>query len=471
MATFGDQFESGQRFAQGLLGTYRDARQRRQLRDINDAQVQQLPPQYTVEDGDQLRAIAAARDPNGNPYYNLTPSADGLGYQVQPNFDAPTVGVAPRQQFRYLGQSFNSAPTPVQMDRAKLRALADVIGQDDPVRAAGVLSNLRADERADQHLGLAVNQDARAQTSFQAAQDDRSERKGIEADRRAFVKQLQAMPEDQLAESLGGAFSADGSGVDAMLTYDPKSKQFIFASKIPGMPSTVMSKAEAIQHAAGVWEMGNGDFTAGMKMVMDGLREQRRMGERQQDLAFKAAEGNATADYRNQSLGLRRQELANQHQERQAALADRQEARKERAADRAERTASQRAQATQLVEDDQGNLVGVTPVFDPKSGAVSYTQAPLGKGLRKPGSVKTLEEQWTKIEQGMGGMPAEEVRARREDFFASRGVAPDSAMALIRSPVNPQTGKPWTRQDYEAFNRRFPKSKVPVPGNGATGSF
>lgn len=483
MATFGSQFESGQRFAQGLIDTYRTARRRRQLGDIQNAQVEQTPAQFTAEDGEQLRALATARDPNGNPYYTVTPSPDGVGYQVQPNFQvngqqAAPVGMAPRQRFQFLGQTFDQAPTQPQMDRTRLRALAGVVGEDDPVRAAGLLASMRSEDRADEQLGM-------TRTTFQNAQADRNERKGIETARREFVKQLQAMPDEQLADQLGSAFSVDGSGVDAMLTFDPKTKQFIFASKIPGMPSTVMSKAEAIQHAASVWEMGNGDFNTGMKMLMDGFREQRRQQERQQDLAARAAEGNASALFRNESLGLQRQQLADTRSfraqtiaeraaDRSQRAADRKADREERAADRTSRAASMRAQSTQLVEDENGNLVALTPTFNPKDGTVDYNQAPL-KGLRKPGTNKTIEQQWQALVKGFGNMPAEEVQRRRIQFEAQNGIAPASELAAIRSGRRAD-GTPLTKEDYLEFNREYPRSKVQIPraimeSGGASGSF
>ena len=56
--SFGAQFLAGQKFAQGLIETYRDAQQRRELDEISKAQPVESS-EFTPEQGQQIEAAAA----------------------------------------------------------------------------------------------------------------------------------------------------------------------------------------------------------------------------------------------------------------------------------------------------------------------------------------------------------------------------------------------------------------------------
>ena len=56
--SFGQQFLSGQQFAQGLIGTYRDAQQRRELEDIANSKPVQSD-ELTAEDSAKVQQAAA----------------------------------------------------------------------------------------------------------------------------------------------------------------------------------------------------------------------------------------------------------------------------------------------------------------------------------------------------------------------------------------------------------------------------
>lgn len=194
----------------------------------------------------------------------------------------------------YLGQTYEGNFTPEMQRAALMNRYADIIGREDPIKG--------------EELRMSAERYARETKDYNEQQD-------IKKGRREEVKRLQGLKPDELVNELGAEFSKDGSGIDAMLTYDPKSKQFLFASNVPGMPSQVLSRAELIQYAMGVWEQGNGDYGAGLKQVIDTVKAQREIGNtnytRAADLAGKSA-----------NLGLKLEDLANDRQ-RTAAIAAR----------------------------------------------------------------------------------------------------------------------------------------------------
>lgn len=115
----------------------------------------------------------------------------------------------------------------------------------------------------------------------------------LEDGRRAEFARLNKLSPEALVETLGGEFSRDGSGVDAMLTYDEKANKYLFASKVPGMPSRTLSKPELMRYALGLWEAGNGDLAAGMQAQIDGIRTQRELRKEDAARAATLASGNA----------------------------------------------------------------------------------------------------------------------------------------------------------------------------------
>lgn len=75
--SFARNFALGQQIAKEALDTYYAARERKRLEDIASAKPEEIQNAYTSQDAEQLRAIANAKDPNGNPYYSLEANADG----------------------------------------------------------------------------------------------------------------------------------------------------------------------------------------------------------------------------------------------------------------------------------------------------------------------------------------------------------------------------------------------------------
>jgi hypothetical protein len=143
----------------------------------------------------------------------------------------------------------------------------------------------------------------------------------LDVGRKAELKRLKSLSPEQFADVVGDAFSRDGSGIDAMLTYDPKTNKFLFASKVPGMPSQTLSRAELENYAMGIWEAGNGDFNSGMATVLSTMKTNRELSNANYDRSVDLAKGDAELYFKgraqnnddqrtrnsNAELGLRRE--------------------------------------------------------------------------------------------------------------------------------------------------------------------
>lgn len=79
--------------------------------------------------------------------------------------------------------------------------------------------------------------------------------------------------------------------------------------------------------------------------------------------------------------------------------------------------------------------------------------------LKKPDK-SGVESAWMDIEKDLykQGMKPADIDASRTQFYASRGFAPQAAVAAIQ--VGKLNGKPMTEADVDSFNTRFPNSAV-----------
>lgn len=493
--TWADRFAAGQRIGQGLMDSYQTARRQRGFRDVADAQVQQVDQPFTAEDGEQLQAIATARDPNGNPYYRLEPSPDGRGYVVHSNFQAEgqtpqPAAIAPRSQYKFLNKTFDQRPDDQTVERLRYGAMADAVARDDPLRGMEMRQAIKRDERDDTRMGMEVKR-------FDAEQDERATKKKLEADRREFFKGLNGMDDEALAAAVGSEFSRDGSGVDAMLTFDPQSRKFLFASNVPGMPSRTLSRGELMNYAMGVWEQGNGDFQAGLRMSMDTIREKRRMDEASRQEAAGIARANADvhykglghdldvkrtdndAAYKQGALANQRAELGERRRHNQAQEGIASQSAKRAASSAARSELASTAQATTYMKDEQGNVVAVTPVINKKTGEVEYKQAPVGKGLSRMGDREPRDPVLASVDREVhaarqNGASPEEINQIVRDGYRRHGRATPELKSIMESGVNPKTGQPFSPEDVEKYNRMHPNDKIPVPKRqprGVTGAW
>lgn len=147
--SFGAQFLAGQKFAQGLIDTYRDAQQRRELGEISKAQPVEIS-EFTPEQGQQIEA-AAAGGKNHIGYddkikaYMVTPKlADGEMGPAQP---VEIARQAPMTEF--LGKKTPGTMTPDQVANARQLAMADVISKSDPIQGMRLQREVKQGERDD----------------------------------------------------------------------------------------------------------------------------------------------------------------------------------------------------------------------------------------------------------------------------------------------------------------------------------
>lgn len=115
--------------------------------------------------------------------------------------------------------------------------------------------------------------------------------------RKAEFKRLNSLSDEQLAAEYK-TFGQDGSGVPAMVDFDPKSRRFMFVSQIPGMPSESLTKAELIASHMSLWEAGNGDFSAGLKGMIESADRQRALQDRSFNRSSTLATGNMNAYFK-----------------------------------------------------------------------------------------------------------------------------------------------------------------------------
>ena len=129
------------------------------------------------------------------------------------------------------------------------------------------------------------------------AAQDRAARLERDAARRAEYERLNGMTNEELARLFSGV-SADGSGVPAMLDFDPKTGRFLLVSQVPGVPSQTLSRAELIQGAMGAWEAGNGDYTQGIKAQVEAAQNQRALIDKAYEQSLNLAKANADIYFR-----------------------------------------------------------------------------------------------------------------------------------------------------------------------------
>lgn len=275
-------FRAGSDVARQAIQTYREAGL---ARDIEAAQ-KIAPEEIRAPAATQAQVDAATAETNAL----AAQDAQDFGLEQPMQYRAPQVGQATApSRFKLGNQMLDTAPTEQQIAGVRRKAMVDAMTRFDPVQGM--------------RMGMELERDDRERTRFTNEQSDRDTAKALERSRREYYKSLSGIKDgNQLAEMLGGAFSVDGSGVDAMLTFDEKSNKFLFASRVPGMPSRQLDRAELINMAMGVWEQGNGDFNRGMQMVLDGVREQRRLGEADRADAARVAEGNAGLYWKNKNF-------------------------------------------------------------------------------------------------------------------------------------------------------------------------
>lgn len=147
--SFGAQFLAGQKFAQGLIDTYRDAQQRRELGEISKAQP--VNADFLSDDA-SAKVQAAAADPTQQIGYDTGAKA----YMATPKLGEDEMGPAQPKQIataapmtELLGNRTPGTMTPDQVSSAKFKAMADVVAKGDPIQGMRLQREVKQSERDD----------------------------------------------------------------------------------------------------------------------------------------------------------------------------------------------------------------------------------------------------------------------------------------------------------------------------------
>lgn len=185
-------FRAGSDVARQAIETYQQARQRREFDQIAQA-APETSQGFTAQDGEQLQAIANAKDANGVPYYTVEAGQNG-GYGVRSNFQVQgddgqmvqpeAVGMAPRQVTDFLGQRYAGTMDQPALERARYGAYADVVARTDPIQGLRMRREMAQQERDDVRFQDEQRMQPLKQraTELQVSTGERTEKAGQRAD-------------------------------------------------------------------------------------------------------------------------------------------------------------------------------------------------------------------------------------------------------------------------------------------------
>lgn len=206
--SFARNFALGQQIAKTAMDTYDQARQNKEFADIQNARPE-FSEGYTAEAGDQLAALANARDQQGNPYYQLEARDNGsYGLRMRGEDGAynPVEGAtfAPRQVGDFLGQRYTAESlTPDRMEGLRARAMAGALSKTDPIRGIGLLQQVKSGERDDERFGWEKQAQPLKQRAaeLQVSGAERTERQGVRADDiQSVMDEGAKLTDDKIAE-------------------------------------------------------------------------------------------------------------------------------------------------------------------------------------------------------------------------------------------------------------------------------
>ncbi len=243
--SFARNFAAGQQIAQNAMDTFNTARRNRDLRRIADARPQELSG-FSEADADQMRAMSQAINPEtGQPYYQFEDNGQG-GLNVRNNFSyegadgqmvAPgsTLGLQQRPLTEFLGRRYEAPLSDDQMEAARYRAMAGVMGREDPMLGMRMRRELRQDERDDWRFGV-----EQQRAPLQTRQLEQSVRTGDiqlgQAQRGLNVQSAEdaamTMPADEVRSTLTGYLNTNRSDIPLLVLGQTKDG-FIMADRNP----------------------------------------------------------------------------------------------------------------------------------------------------------------------------------------------------------------------------------------------
>lgn len=263
--SFARNFQLGMQIAGDAMDTYSSARQKRDLGRIADAKPVESEG-FTAADGDQMRAMAAAINPEtGRSYYDVQDDGQG-GLQVRNNFayegrggtpvePGSITALQPKRVTDFLGQRYEGALSPDRLDSLRYRATADVIGKDDPVRGMQMRRELKKDEREDARFVWEEKAAPLKQRGLElsASAGERTERQGVRSDDiQKLDDAIAQMPREAL-EIYASKLNTNGSQYPMLYTEKTKDGfKFVTTDPDSGKPtgkSFVLNEAQLRQMA------------------------------------------------------------------------------------------------------------------------------------------------------------------------------------------------------------------------------
>lgn len=202
--SFGAQFLAGQKFAQGLIDTYRDAQQRRELGEISKAQP--VSGDFLSDDA-SAKVQAAAADPTQQIGYDTGAKA----YMATPKLGEDEMGPAQPKQIataapmtELLGKRTPGTMTPDQVSNAKFKAMADVVAKGDPIQGMRLQREVKQGERDDKRWEWEVRK-ATEEEDFQKGQQAEFEQTIYSKRMGDYATQVQAYEQYQAKLKSGAA--------------------------------------------------------------------------------------------------------------------------------------------------------------------------------------------------------------------------------------------------------------------------
>lgn len=410
--SFAQKFAAGQQIAKTALDTYDTARKKRELSDIMQAKPETLAPV-----SDLTPAPEATTNPDG------TPAVPVLGARQ-----------STPKQYKFLGNTYDTELTPEQQASLRYERLADVVGKDDPVRGLEMRRAITRDKRDDTEFGWKVS--------------DRATAEKLKTGRRDYFNKINGMSDEDLTQHVGGSFSKDGSGIDAMLVFDPATRSHILASNVPGFPTQRLSREEVLNKAMGIWETGNGDFDAGMQRALNTIKTQRELQARNLEVSAGIAKANADNYYKGRSAD---------NDDARVALT-----REQVGIQRAQLGASQRQNNKPdyaLMEDANGNAVMVDKraLKTDANGVVALPQ-----GLRLPRKNQGMEvnADGSVIHNGQLYVPDPKVQGK---FVPAKGIGLSAVDKALEAYLAKPTGMgPVTNGSFTPIPRQNITARTPA---------
>lgn len=141
-------FSAGTNLGKTLVGTYNQAAQEDELRKIAEAKAQESQG-FTADQGAQLEAAAKTGQ------YDIGYDEASKAYTVTPKSDPSQVGRVSMQDVTdFMGNRTAGRLDESQVNNAKLRAMAGVLGKTDPMQGARLLREVTQGERDDQRFKM-----------------------------------------------------------------------------------------------------------------------------------------------------------------------------------------------------------------------------------------------------------------------------------------------------------------------------